>query len=238
MGQYGKYGPLVRAALAAWVLLASPAEACRLALVLALDVSSSVDFVEDQLQRRGLAHALEAPDVQAAFLASPDPVALYVFEWSGPGRQTTLLDWQMITSADDLAASAARIASSQRSTTGEQTALGDALAFALRQFETGPACIFRTIDITGDGPSNAGPSPEAVYASLAFDGVLVNGLVIDAGAIDVTDYYENRVKRGPGAFVEIARGFSEFETTMERKLIRELSSQVIGRTEGMQGVPG
>lgn len=229
---------MVRAALAAFFLLASPAEACRLALVLALDVSSSVDFVEDQLQRQGLARALEAPDVKAAFLASPDPVALHVFEWSGPGRQTTLLDWQMITSAEDLAVASSRIASSRRSTTGEQTALGDALAYALRQFETGPACIFRTIDIAGDGPSNAGPSPETVYAALAFEGVLVNGLVIDAGAINVSEYFENRVKRGPGAFVEIARGFAEFETTMERKLIRELSSQVIGRTFHTGGSQG
>ncbi|MEL6103903.1 MAG: DUF1194 domain-containing protein, partial [Pseudomonadota bacterium] len=66
---------------------------CRLALLLALDVSSSVDMVEDDLQRGGLAAALVAPEVRAAFLAGPDPVALAVFEWSGRYNQEIILDW-------------------------------------------------------------------------------------------------------------------------------------------------
>ena len=64
-------------------LVAAPAEACRLALVLAMDVSSSVDATEDQLQRGGLAAALIAPEVQDAFIDSPDPVAILILEWSG-----------------------------------------------------------------------------------------------------------------------------------------------------------
>ena len=94
------------ATYAAWSLamllgLGSPALAndCRLALVLALDVSASVDSHEDRLQREGLARALVAPEVVRAFLAGA-PVALYVFEWSGPLHQVTFPPgWQMAGSA-------------------------------------------------------------------------------------------------------------------------------------------
>ncbi|MEO0865387.1 MAG: DUF1194 domain-containing protein, partial [Pseudomonadota bacterium] len=80
---------------------AGPAAACRLALLLALDVSSSVDAREDQLQRGGLAAALVAPEVVAAFLASEDPVALAAFEWSGRYNQEILFDWILINSPAD-----------------------------------------------------------------------------------------------------------------------------------------
>ncbi|MBO6855229.1 MAG: DUF1194 domain-containing protein, partial [Marivivens sp.] len=84
------------------MLWGAQASACRLALVLALDVSSSVDAAEDRLQRNGLASALLAPEVQAAFFATPDPVALYAFEWSGRYDQSVLVSWQMIRTPGDL----------------------------------------------------------------------------------------------------------------------------------------
>lgn len=82
MGEYGKHRPLVirTACVAALAIWAQGAEACRLALVLAMDVSNSVDADEYALQRLGLAAALRAPAVRDAFFASEDPVALAVFE--------------------------------------------------------------------------------------------------------------------------------------------------------------
>ena len=97
--------------LAMLLTLGSPALAgdCRLALVLAFDVSESVDHVEDRFQRVGLAQALVAPEVMRAFLAG-EPVALYVFQWAGEDSQVTLLPgWQMIRSEEDLARVAAVI---------------------------------------------------------------------------------------------------------------------------------
>ena len=91
-----------------------PAAACRLALVLAMDVSNSVDPDEDRLQRQGLASALLAPDVQDAFFASPDPVALMVFEWSGRYHQMVLQDWIDIRTPTDLAGVSSTIALSGR----------------------------------------------------------------------------------------------------------------------------
>ncbi|MGC9371561.1 MAG: DUF1194 domain-containing protein, partial [Paracoccaceae bacterium] len=94
-----------RAALALAGALALPGAAaaqgvCRLALLLALDVSSSVDAGEDRLQREGLAAALLSPAVTEALLETPDaPVALAAYEWSGRYQQKVLLDWQLITTA-------------------------------------------------------------------------------------------------------------------------------------------
>ncbi len=93
---------------------ASEAARCRLALVLALDVSSSVDAGEDRLQRVGLASALQSPEVASAFLSAPGAVALYVFEWSGSHHQSTMLDWTLIDTPEDLAYAAGMIGGSVR----------------------------------------------------------------------------------------------------------------------------
>ena len=112
MGQYAKHRHLVGIriiAATAMVLLAAPASACRLALVLALDVSSSVDATEDRLQRAGLAAALIDPDVLAAIVNDPTPVALAVFEWSGRFAQAEVLDWTLLNTPVDVIAAAEKL---------------------------------------------------------------------------------------------------------------------------------
>jgi len=213
-------------------LVANPADACRLALVLALDVSSSVDASEDQLQRHGLAAALLAPEVQAAFFASPNPVALQVFEWSGQRNQTDLIDWMLVRSPEDLRRAARTLASSQRSTSDMPTAMGYALGYAAIRLQKGPDCLFQTIDMAGDGVNNDGFSPSNAFAAFPFDGVTVNGLVIAGPDAAPQTYYATEVIRGPNAFVEVAEGFADFENAMRRKLVRELSSQVVGGING------
>ncbi len=203
--------------------------------MLALDVSSSVDVAEDRLQREGLVAALRSPDVQAAFLANEAPVALQVFEWSGRAHQVDLIEWQMIRSRADIDAAANRIAQTERSASGQQTAMGYALGYAAQKLETGPSCLFQTIDMAGDGANNAGPGPAAIYATFPFDGIIVNGLVVRGEQTGVTSYFENTVKRGPGAFVETANGFADFEAAMRRKLVRELTAQIIGRADHDNG---
>lgn len=106
---------------------------CRQALVLAMDVSSSVDTHEDALQRQGLAAALLSPEVAAAVFAAPLPVAIAAYEWSGRDRQKLLSDWRLIETQDDLLALAKVIGKSRRSETEFPTAMGYALAMA-------PAC--------------------------------------------------------------------------------------------------
>lgn len=217
-------------AIAATVIAASPAQACRLALVLAVDVSSSVDADEDQLQRNGIASALLDPDVEAAFFISPDPVALYVFEWSGRYNQQVLLDWTLIETPNSLLAAAQAVASSTRLHDDFPTAMGYALGFAANQFSNAPSCLSHTIDMAGDGINNDGFGPKEAYAAFPFAGVTVNGLavIVDNADDALVPYYEENVMRGPGAFVETANGFEDYATAMRRKLLRELTSMMIG----------
>lgn len=227
MGKHGQYRALVGLlALAA----AGPAAAeCRLALLLALDISASVDEREDAFQRGGLARALLAPEVQDAFLADPDrPVWLGVYEWSGRYSQAGLLPWLEIASAEDLSLAAAAIAGSKRSRDDEPTALGFAVGHAASLFRTGPDCAARTLDVSGDGRNNDGFPPSAVYHALRLGEVTVNGLAIKGGEAGVADYYRAELIRGSGAFVIEAENFRDYERAMREKLLRELQGPVIG----------
>ncbi len=232
MGQHGKHRLLVGLALAAGLSCGPAAAACRLALVLGLDVSASVDPSEDALQQQGLAAALRSAPVRRAALAVPgDWVALSVFEWSGRWQQATLLDWTPLTDQAAIERAAARIAGSARGTADFPTAVGYALAHALSRFGAGPDCLSRTLDLSGDGIGNEGFGPAQAYAHFPFDEITVNGLPIAGAAEDVVAFYRDEVLRGPGAFVEIADGFANFERAMRRKLEREMAPAAIGRLE-------
>lgn len=220
------------AALALFCLTAGPAEACRLALVLAMDVSSSVDAAEDRLQRDGLAAALLSPQVQDAFFISADPVALAVFEWSGRSHQTDLVSWTQITTPADLVQVSGQISNSARSADNLPTGLGHALAYAALQLQNAPQCLSLTVDVSGDGPNNDGFGAAGVYATFPFEGITVNGLAIRTDDANAALYYAEHVTRGPLSFVEVADGFADFEAAMTRKLIRELSAQIIGSAAG------
>ncbi len=239
MGKHGQHRALVGpcAVLAAAVAAAPGAAGCRLALVLALDISASVDAREDELQRGGLARALIAPEVQDAFLADPDqPVWLAVFEWSGPRSQVDLLPWLEIASAGDLDLAARAVAGSRRSRDDMPTAIGNALGHAATLFRHGPGCAAGTLDVSGDGRNNEGFPPASAYRAFDFDNVTVNGLAISGGEAGVADYYRAEVIRGPGAFVIEAENFRDYERAIRGKLLRELQGPVIGGLPG--GAPG
>ena len=207
--------------------LATPAEACRLALLLALDVSSSVDPAEDGLQRGGLASALIAPEVGTAFLSGGAPVALSVFEWSGRWSYRTLLDWTVIREQADLVAAAEAVAGSQRGRDDLPTAMGWALGEAATRLAQAPPCLRATIDISGDGVNNDGYPPRLAYRHFPYEGVGVNALVVGGGA-ELADWFATEVIRGPGAFVEAARDYGDFERAMRRKLEREVGALAVG----------
>lgn len=205
---------------------------CRLALLLALDVSSSVDAAEDQLQRGGLVSALISPKVEAAFFAADQPVALSVYEWSGRYNQEVLLDWVMIDSKAKLVEAAETIANSSRSHNDFPTAMGYALGFGAQQLERGPKCLRQIIDMAGDGQNNEGFEPQIAYREFGFDEITVNGLVVNAadfeGEVGLIAFYQSQVLHGPGAFLIVADGFEDYERAMTRKLERELSPPAIG----------
>ena len=219
-------------------LVPAPAVACRLALLLALDVSSSVDAREYALQRNGLANALISPEVEAAFASSPDPVALAAYEWSGQWNQRVLLDWRLISSAEGLLAAAEELAAVKRGENGFPTAIGYALGFGAGMMAEAPACARRTIDLSGDGTSNVGPRPRDIKVTLPSD-ITLNAIVIAAPAPQqattrngeiamLTNYFRSEVIRGPDAFVEAALGFDDFQAAMTRKLLKELETLAVG----------
>ncbi|WP_158275540.1 DUF1194 domain-containing protein [Maritimibacter sp. 55A14] len=212
----------------------APAAACRLALVLALDVSASVDTREFGQQTEGLSRALDAPEVREILLdpAAP-PVALAVFQWSGAVQQAQVLGWTLL----DSEAAIRRIAAQRRGNMAGRTAIGAAMTHAATLLQGAPACGRATLDISGDGRNNSGIAPNA--AARALPGVTVNGLVIGgalpldhsgdiAGGVPLAEYYLREVIRGPGAFVETAADYGDYERAMRAKLLREVGHPVVG----------
>ncbi len=209
---------------------------CRLALVLALDVSSSVDPTEDALQRGGVVAALTAPEVAGAFFATDQHVALAVYEWSGREQQDILLDWTVIDGPHALLTAAETVAATRRGHADYPTAMGHALGFGVRLLEAAPPCARHTLDMAGDGQNNEGFGPQDAYNAYPFDEVTVNGLVVNAGDFEgelgLIPFYRAEVLHGRGAFLEIANGFADYERVMRRKLVREVTPVVIGRLDG------
>ena len=209
---------------------------CRLALVLALDVSSSVDPTEDALQRGGVVAALTASEVAEAFFATDQHVALAVYEWSGRDQQDILLDWTLIDGPHALLTAAETVAATRRGHADYPTAMGHALGFGVRLLEAAPPCARHTLDMAGDGQNNEGFGPQDAYNAYPFDEVTVNGLVVNAGDFEgelgLIPFYHAEVLHGRGAFLEIANGFADYERAMRRKLVREVTPVVIGRLDG------
>ncbi len=225
--------------LAALLAAAPAGAACRLALSLGLDVSASVDAAEYRLQLDGLAAALLRPEVQEAMLAFPGAaVRLHVYEWAGQGSLRVLLDWTEIAGPQDLLAAATALRGSGRVQMDPSTAMGEAMLAGGAALAAQRDCARHTLDLSGDGRSNAGPRPRDVGAAPQLAGVTVNGLVVgadprsaadprDAATGELLFYYRAEVIRGPGAFTELARGFAGFEEAMARKLLRELEAPAV-----------
>lgn len=234
-------------AFAALLALAAPASAqagsCRLALVLALDVSFSVDAHEYRLQLDGLAEALDHPEVRARLLAMPSaPVELAIFEWSGPEHQRRILGWTRLDGPAALDRATARLRGwpDRPDGSGGTTAIGSALAAGVALLRQRPGCWRAVIDLSGDGENNAGPAPAALRTGGLLDGITVNALAIGENRVGGDDlrstdldalvaFFRAEVLHGPGAFVKTARGHPDFARAMRRKLLRETELPVLGR---------
>lgn len=227
--------------LVLFVLTASQATAyCRQALILALDVSGSVNETEYAQQIDGLAAALQDAGVQRLILDEPGSyVVLAAFEWSSQNHQSLVADWVEIKSSADLRRFADTVGAHRRQRAGLKTAIGRALEFSQRKLAEQAQCLRHTIDISGDGKNNIGPIPKDVYARAEFNAITVNALVID-DKLNRTDetarsamrrYYERNVIHGLGAFTEIAFGYGDYADAIRRKLERELEAPVIGWVE-------
>ena len=217
---------LAPAALASLLSIAAlkPAAACPLALIIAMDGSSSVDAREHALQLQGLAQALQDPDVIDA-ISSVGGIWFSSFEWSGRYQQVMQVDWSFLDGEESAKAAAAKLATSRRGFNEFPTALGYALGYAAVHLNAVPErCARQVIDVAGDGVNNEGFGPASAYRAFPFKGVVVNGLAIKGAKPDPATYYRNNVIRGPGAFVEVASGFDDYADAMKRKLLREVGT--------------
>lgn len=238
--------PCHAAAVLSLLAPASQASDCSLALILALDVSGSVDPIEDRLQREGLAQALLAAPVKTALLER-GTIALFVFEWSMMTHQEPLTEnWEILNSEADIERVAEAIEGGRAGAMARlnpPTAVGSALEYASEVLRTGPRCDSATIDISGDGENNDGLGPSVVYGSHLLDDVTVNALVIGGkGGTEppwqdqtLVAWFEAEVLHGPGAFVIVADSYGDYARAMQMKLLRELELPVISARASQEG---
>lgn len=202
-------------------LLPLPGLACDLALVLAVDVSGSVDAREYRIQMDGLAEGLRDGVVSEALVLEQAQVML--IQWSGQSRQEVSIPWTAIRDFDDVEALAQAIETVPRPWRNYSTALGEALLLGLNQILAGPACKRRVIDLSGDGYSNEGIEPDQIKPMLKQADVTVNAIAIEQSEPELTAYFYEQVIRGEGAFVETAASFADYPQKIRRKLVREVA---------------
>ncbi|RRH72205.1 DUF1194 domain-containing protein [Falsigemmobacter faecalis] len=193
---------------------------CETALLLAMDVSGSVDSSEYRLQNEGLAAALRDPEIRDIMVQGA--VSISVLQWSGPGQQQVMIDW---TSVQDLRAAerlAAEVAAMPRAFAVGVTAIGEALYASAAQFARAPPCRHLVADISGDGDENAGFTLPAARQALERAGVQINGLAIEQIGRAVSAFYRARLISQDG-FVETADGHLDFARAIRVKLLRELT---------------
>ncbi|MEO1640136.1 MAG: DUF1194 domain-containing protein [Pseudomonadota bacterium] len=212
------------AVLASLLTFVSPAAACEVALMLAVDVSGSVDPDEYRTQMDGLADALTDRSITGALVGGQSKLAL--MQWTGKGRQRVVISWSHMTDEDAVADFALQVRTEPRVWRNFSTAIGEAMTLALDYFTLVPECERRVIDISGDGPSNEGRVPQDVWEDLAAADVTVNALVIEDGLPGLTRYFQRDVITGPGAFAVTANGFEQYPQEIQRKLFRELTKAV------------
>lgn len=207
-----------------------------LLLVLAVDVSRSVDERKFKLQREGYAEAITHPRVISAIKASPAAsIAICYVEWSGFAAQAVLVDWTRVASKEDAEAFAARVLAAPRLFM-ERTAIGAAIDFSVVQFAKSPfTSARRVIDVSGDGTSNAGRDVIAARDTALEQGIVINGLAILSEVPlafnpqhthppgGLLKYYEDNVIGGPGAFALAAENHEAFPKLILNKLVKEIA---------------
>ncbi|WP_282059252.1 DUF1194 domain-containing protein [Roseobacter litoralis] len=198
--------------------------ACQLALVLAVDISGSVDKHEYRIQMDGLAAGLRDGIVVDALLEQEAMVTL--IQWTGSSRQRQTIPWTAIRAAEDVARLADRIAADERVWRNYSTAVGEALIAAEQVLKSVPHCARKVIDVSGDGISNEGVAPDSRGAALTALGVTVNALAIETDEDDLTGWFYENLIHGEGAFVMTADSFEDYPAQIKRKLQRETTRQL------------
>ncbi len=238
----------LRYALALGLLLSAAPQAARAdgpdaavdaAVVMAADVSRSINDDEFSLQQKGYADAITSPQLLDAIKSGTHgAIALCFVEWAGAGEQQVVVEWAVIRTSADAQRFADALLASRRAFFG-RTAIGSAIDFAWGlNAETAFHAERHIIDISGDGTSNQGRSVEDARDEAVKAGAVINGLSIfnqRAAAMNgylalhtnppggLANYYQQHVIGGPGSFVLPIDNFASFGDAMVHKLLQEIS---------------
>jgi hypothetical protein len=227
---------LLLASIALLPAAAFAAEDVDLLLVLAADVSRSVDAAKFQLQREGYASAISDPRVLDAVRSGrAGRIGLIFVEWSGVGSQRVVIDWTTIGDTDSAKGFGDRLLEAPRSF-ADRTSISGAIEFAMEQLGRAPFESARhTIDVSGDGTNNAGRDVVLLRDEAVAKGITINGLPILSESPmswnpdhtnppgGLAKYYRDNVTGGPGAFVMVAENFNSFGRAIIGKMIAEVA---------------
>ena len=201
-------------------------------LVIAVDVSYSMDPDEQALQREGYVAALGSREfLDALRHGMHGRIALTYFEWAGASDQKIIVPWRLIDGPASAQAVADEIAKAPYRR-AYRTSISGALTFAAPLFGTGGyRGMRRVIDVSGDGANNQGQLVVPTRDEVLAQGITINGLPImlkrpNAGTMDIEDldiYYEDCVIGGPGAFVIPIRERERFKEATRAKLLLEVA---------------
>lgn len=205
-----------------------------LELLLAVDVSGSVDAEEARLQRNGYLGALRNPEVIAAIKSGMlGRIALSYVEWAGLGWYKVIVDWTEIHDEASAAAFAAKLAAAPI-VTAHRTSVSDAIDLSVPRFaENGFEGTRRILDVSGDGSNNYGRLVTDARDDAVAAGIVVNGLPIVTDQTNakyptipnIDLFYRDCVIGGPGAFHVVANGFEDFDRAVRKKLILEIAGR-------------
>lgn len=207
-----------------------------LLLVLASDVSRSVDATKFQLQREGYAAAFSNPAVLDAIRAGKNgKIGVMYLEWSGAAYQKVVVDWTAISDEESARQFGEKVRQPPRAF-ADRTSISGGIDFALSQFERSPFISDRrTIDVSGDGTNNSGREVTAARDAAVAKDVTINGLVILSATPlpwnpehthppgGLAEYYRQNVIGGVGAFVVVAQDFEAFGKALISKLVAEIA---------------
>jgi hypothetical protein len=201
-----------------------------LQLVIAVDISYSMDLEEQRLQRDGYVAALRDPELIKSMRSGPNGrIAITYFEWAGPGSQRIIMPWTVLDGEASAVAFADKLAAMPISR-WSMTSISSALDYGEKLFEvSGVVGGRRVIDVSGDGPNNAGAPIVGVRDGLVQRGITINGLPIVIkvdGPFDIPDldyYYEECVIGGTGSFMIPIRERVQFQSATRRKLMLEIA---------------
>ncbi|UFN47614.1 DUF1194 domain-containing protein [Roseomonas sp. OT10] len=215
-----------------WADATPEGEPVDVALVLAVDVSRSVDEDEARLQREGYRNAVtDARVVQAIRSGDLGAIALAYVEWAGAEYQRLVIPWTRISSQVEATAWAETLEKAPRQSLS-WTSISGAIEFSRQALAAVPhEATRRVIDVSGDGVNNSGPPAEEARDRAVAEGIVINGLPIlndrptfgRMPPIPLDQYYAQNVIGGPGAFVIAAEDFEAFGNAVRRKLVREIA---------------